>query len=68
MRTADISDQATNRELQENEAFISAIRANAKPVIYTGFCLFCEDELPEPERFCDDFCRNKYELLLKNLV
>lgn len=30
-------------------------REGSRP--YTGFCVYCNEPLPKPKRFCDDDCK-----------
>lgn len=37
-------------------------RVRQQPTIpFTGECYFCAEELTEPKRFCDTFCRDDWD-------
>lgn len=56
----DVFDQASEREQLERDLAIRfSSKANELP--YTGACYFCEKPLPEPQRFCDSFCRDDHQ-------
>lgn len=58
----DMFDQAQDLEMLQRNASIAEAR---KPVVagpvYTGFCAYCEEQVPSPRRFCDGDCREGWE-------
>ncbi|MCM0043396.1 MAG: hypothetical protein NBV65_02065 [Burkholderiaceae bacterium] len=56
---ADRSDEKIAAAIEDG---ISRIRrAVAHP--YTGECYFCGEELSDPMRFCDTFCRDDWDAM-----
>lgn len=59
-----LDDQASDHEARFLECALMerAIKADKVKLVYTGRCLFCdEDGLVEPLRFCDASCRDGYD-------
>lgn len=47
---ADIIDRANDEFDNHLQRQIQTIRNNVKSPIYTGYCLTCGEEIPEPRR------------------
>ena len=61
MRSADFLDNASEVENYERERLIAKARKSVK-VQATGHCFYCNAELPDGKKFCDEWCRDDYEL------
>lgn len=57
----DGADYASNDIETHKNAKIQQIRRQATPIVFTGFCRFCGDEI-EKGGFCDTQCRHKFNL------
>ena len=58
---ADMLDQASENESKERERLIERAR-RAKPILATGHCLCCNAELKNGKRWCDEWCRDEWQL------
>lgn len=58
---ADMIDQASENESKERERLIERAR-RAKPILATGHCLCCNAELKNGKRWCDEWCRDEWQL------
>lgn len=61
MRSADFIDNASEVESDERERLIAKAR-KAPKIIATGHCYYCNAEVAEGKRFCDEWCRDDWEL------
>lgn len=59
--SADFLDDASENESNERERLIQKAR-KVKQVQATGHCLYCNAELEEGKRWCDEWCRDDYQL------
>ena len=59
--SADFLDDAAEVEYNERERMIQKAR-KTKSVQATGHCLYCNAELPDGKRWCDEWCRDDYQL------
>lgn len=59
--SADQLDNASDIETAEREHMIQKARSSTK-VQATGHCLYCNAELPNNKRFCDEWCRDDWQL------
>ena len=59
--SADILDDASEIESNERERLIQKAR-RAKPILATGHCLCCNAELKDGKRWCDEWCRDDWQL------
>ena len=58
---ADMLDQASENESKERERLIERAR-RAKLILATGHCLCCNAELKDGKRWCDEWCRDEWQL------
>ena len=58
---ADMLDQASENESKERERLIERAK-RAKPILATGHCLCCNAELKNGKRWCDEWCRDEWQL------
>ncbi len=56
---ADRSDEKIAAAIEEG---LKRVRQSAVHP-YTGSCYFCDEEVDEPKRFCDTFCRDDFDAL-----
>jgi hypothetical protein len=47
---------------KHEELAISAARSFKDKAVYTGKCLFCEEPVASPQRWCDTGCRDLFEM------
>ena len=59
--SADLLDDASENENKERERLIQKARVQQK-IFATGHCLYCNAELPNNKRFCDECCRDDWQL------
>ena len=59
--SADFLDDASENESKERERLIENARKGSK-VQATGHCLYCNAELPKDQRWCDQWCREDWQL------
>ena len=59
--SADFLDDASENENKERERLIAKARMQQK-VLATGHCLYCNAELPNDQRWCDQWCREDWQL------
>ena len=59
--SADFLDDASENESKERDRLIEKARIQPK-VQATGHCLYCNAELPNNKRFCDEWCRDDWQL------
>lgn len=58
----DELDIASELEMEQREAAIEEARKPPEHAPkYTGVCVLCQEALPSPRRFCDAFCRDRWE-------
>jgi len=62
----DIYDKATDIEMRERELSLAIVRAEAsKPALKpNGHCYNCEEVLSDEVVFCDEHCRDDWQLRL----
>lgn len=59
---SDIIDEAQTRSEQFLKVRLEAARKQTSIKLNpTGFCLFCEEPLPDAQRFCDKDCAEDAE-------
>jgi hypothetical protein len=58
---SDVIDRACEVEQQLREVAIQNQKNSVSGPKYTGFCLYCEEEVSEPHRWCSISCRDMYE-------
>ena len=58
---ADMLDQASENESKERERLIERAK-RVKPILATGHCLCCNAELKDGKRWCDEWCRDEWQL------
>ena len=57
---ADVVDSAQEiNDLRLQDALARQARQKAPP--HSGSCLYCEEPVPAPRRYCDSFCRIDHE-------
>lgn len=57
-----MSDEADIAAQQEEMALASALRVRRKAApLPKGYCLFCDEEVEPPARWCDTECRDLWE-------
>lgn len=59
--SADFLDDASENENNERERLIQKAR-KTKQVQATGHCLYCNNSLNDGRRWCDEWCRDDYQL------
>ena len=59
--SADFLDDASENESNERERLIQKAR-RAKTVQATGRCLYCNAELADGRRWCDEWCTDDSQL------
>lgn len=59
--SADFLDDASENESNERDRLIQKAR-KIKSVQATGHCLYCNAELPDGKRWCDEWCRDDWTL------
>lgn len=59
--SADFLDDASENESNERERLIQKAR-KARTVQATGHCLYCNAELADGRRWCDEWCRDDWSL------
>ena len=59
--SADQLDNASDIEMAEREYMIKKASTGVK-VQPTGHCLYCNAELPNDQRWCDQWCREDWQL------
>jgi hypothetical protein len=59
--SADFLDDASENESKERERLIAKARNGVK-VQATGHCLYCNQELPNDQRWCDQWCREDWQI------
>lgn len=59
--SADFLDDASENESNERERLIQKAR-KARSVQATGHCLYCNAELADGRRWCDEWCRDDWSL------
>lgn len=59
--SADFLDDASENESNERDRLIQKAR-KVKSVQATGHCLYCNAELPDGKRWCDEWCRDDWTL------
>ena len=59
--SADILDNASENENNERDRLIQKAR-KVKQVQATGRCLYCNNPLDYDKRWCDEWCRDDYQL------
>ena len=59
--SADILDDASEIESNERERLIQKAR-KAMKVQATGHCFYCNAELEDNKKFCDEWCRDDWNL------
>lgn len=57
---SDLFDHASDIEQMERDLAIS--RARQRKSQYTGRCLYCNDDVEHPKRYCSPECREGGEL------
>ena len=59
---SDIIDNANDLVALAEDTALKNIRANLKPEAeFTGNCLWCDEEVKAPKRWCDTDCRDLWE-------
>lgn len=59
---SDIIDNANDLVELTDGLALKAIRNNLKPEAeFTGQCLWCEEDVESPKRWCDADCRDLWE-------
>ena len=58
---ADMLDQASENESKERERLIERAR-RVKLISATGHCLCCNAELKNGKRWCDEWCRDEWQI------
>lgn len=58
---ADQVDVANDWNSLHNDMLVKAARSKPLEVEATGACLFCEEPVEAPKRWCDAECRNEWE-------
>ena len=59
---SDIIDNANDLVALAEDTALKNIRANLKPEAeFTGNCLWCDEEVMAPKRWCDTDCRDLWE-------
>jgi len=59
---ADIVDTANDLVALSEELALKEIRSKKPDAVYTGVCLFCDEPLEAPKRWCDAEHRDRWEL------
>jgi hypothetical protein len=59
---ADIVDTANDLVALSEELALREIRAKKPDAVYIGACLFCDEPLEAPKRWCDVEHRDRWEL------
>ncbi len=58
---ADQVDVANAWNDLQNETLVRAARDKKSTIEATGACLFCDEPVESPKRWCDVECRNEWE-------
>lgn len=58
----DIVDTANDLVALSEELALREIRSKKPDAVYTGTCLFCDEPLEAPKRWCDADHRDRWEL------
>lgn len=58
---ADEFDRASDIEMAQREFAIKNAK-NGKKIEATGHCLYCNAELPNQKRWCDEWCRDEWQM------
>lgn len=59
----DFYDSGARLELLDREMALSLRKEEGPPA--TGCCLYCDEPLPEGQRWCDEHCRDDWTTLLR---
>ena len=59
---SDIFDQASDSEQMDRDLAIRSAREAAPDAPVTGHCLWCNAELTDQRRWCDQWCREDWNL------
>ena len=59
----DDADRTTEREEFTNLANLYASHRQTTSATATGYCLFCNEPVAPPRRWCNSLCRDDWQLI-----